>query len=129
MRFNLTTSTLVPSILRSQTPRDYFLDHVGVDSVCLSSIWTGHDIPETVLEQLKDTERPLEEIEEAIGDLESILAGLRVLQHEFRMLANATLDQVPPEETGNEEADAAAYRTWENNPRFILPMTDQKEAA
>lgn len=52
-----------------------------------------------------------------------------MLKREFQMLADATIDRTPPEETGNEEADAEAYQVWEDNPRFILPVTEQKEAA
>ncbi|WP_148043670.1 hypothetical protein [Paracoccus methylarcula] len=119
-----TRSTLVDSLVSHENAEWHFFGFAGCESCCLDA-----EMPERIIEELRECDDPAYEIGVAIGDLEGFLEALRVLKEEFASVAEAT--RVPePEETGDEEIDDQAYNDWVENPRFILPATpDRREAA
>ena len=96
-----------------------FLGYHGTEFVCFK-----YDFAERMLGELRDCEDPEAEIEMAIGDLESLLKGLKFLQRDFDMVCHLTRTARPDKDAPDE-----VYRDWENNPRYVLPVIEQKDAA
>lgn len=124
LRLNAPQSALIkdPEI-SDATAEEWFLGWHGCDSACFD-----YDFVDRMLDELRVCENPEAELETAVDDLRNLLDGIKFLHREFRAVCERTLAE-PPEDTGDEDADEAAFREYENNPRYILPVIEQKEAA
>lgn len=120
LRVGSSRSTLIKDPeLPAATAEEWFLDWHGCESVCFE-----HDFAERMLDELRVCEDPEAELETAVGDLESLLEGIKFLRSEFRAVCEQTRTE-PPEDGASDEV----YRDWEKNPRYVLPVIEQKEAA
>lgn len=123
VRVNATNSTLIddPGEMFDTTARDWFLQYAFGESF-------PSDYAAELLEQIEVYEYPLFELERITSDLSDLLEALNALKKDFDLLADATRTK-QPKETDDQKADAAAYSEWEENPRYVLPVIEQKEAA
>lgn len=109
---------LQPSFSRTSTMVDHFLGFQECESNCLDS-----DLAEQMIDDLRGCDEPLQELDNAVGDLENLLRGVRMLKREFGILCGHIRTEEPDEDSPTE-----VYNDWEVNPRYILPVIEQKEA-
>lgn len=123
IRVGATTSALVPDhgTMFDTTARDWFLQYGATNLM-------PNDYAEDLLAQIEEDECPLFELETIIEDFSGLLEALKFLRIDFARLVSATR-VAQPEETGDEDADSAAYDEWNANPRYVLPVVEQSEAA
>ncbi|WP_170402370.1 hypothetical protein [Ruegeria arenilitoris] len=90
-------------------------DHLFGLSLC-----TCAGIPEDLLDQivddLRDSDYPLEELREVIDNLMGILKDMQKLEDEFSSVAALTRTQEPDEDASDE-----VFRAWEDHPLYVLP--------
>lgn len=81
------------------------------------------DLSEQILDVVAADEDPSDALQRCLYDLENQLDNLRALKRDFDLLVELTRTEAP------EEGAPEAYDDWEMNPRYVLPMIEQKDAA
>lgn len=95
--------------------RNFF--YYGLEAVCLPD-----ELPEQMIEELRECDDPAYEMCCAIGDLECLVRDLKVLEREFSSLVEAMRTDEPDEEATYEEV-----REWEDYPRYVLPVCETND--
>lgn len=79
------------------------------------------ELPEQMIEELRECDDPAYEMHCAIGDLECLLRDLKVLDREFSSLIELTRTESPDEEKLDKRTFDQAFREWNSNPKYVLP--------
>lgn len=120
LRVKSMSSTLIKEPeLPAATAEEWFLDWHGTESCCFDD-----DFAERVLDELRVSDEPDYQLERLVDDLANLLDGARMMHREFRALCDQARTE-PPED----DAPIEAFRDWDSNPRYVLPVIEQKEAA
>lgn len=85
-----------------------------------SGIWNElgygwNDLHQSLLEELRDSESPVFDLDEIVSDLVSLLRELVNLQRGFDELCSAARTEEPDDNASDEE-----IREWEDSPRYVL---------
>ena len=98
--------------ISERTMQERYFFYYGLEAICLPD-----ELPEQMIEELRECDDPAYEMHCAIGDLECLVRDLKVLEREFSSLAEVTRVNEP-----DEDATAEEFREWEDNPRYELPV-------
>lgn len=123
VRVEATASYLVADdgVMFDTTARDRFFF-----SDCAEFLPDG--FADNVLQLAEESDQPSLDMEKLILSIGGLLNSLKTTKHDFDRLADVTRTD-PPMDTGDAEADETADMEWEDNPRFVLPVIDQKDFA
>jgi hypothetical protein len=94
------------------------------------------DLSAHLADDVAESDNPDEALECWIDDLESYVAGLKIVQEHFRALKRMAIVTPPEPESDLLETDPAAYRAWETaaikaeeSPRYAPIVANNAEAA
>lgn len=97
-----------------------FYQHIA----CCESACLDYELPEQIIQDLRESDNPHEELFNAICELEAITEGLKMLRREFEPVMQAAST-----ETEQEDDCGDTYSASHDYSRFILPTITHKEAA
>lgn len=83
-----------------------------------------NNFADSLLEEIASSDTPLFDMEMTVDALEVLLDTLKDMQADFARLAEVTRTEQP-----DDNAPEEIYNEWQDNPRYVLPVIAQKEAA
>ncbi|TGN68284.1 hypothetical protein E4L95_02000 [Paracoccus liaowanqingii] len=81
------------------------------------------ELPESLLSFIEENPDPIFLMDTYLVALESLVSALKTVKHDFTRVAELT---ITPKADG---AGETAYRGWDHDQRFVLPVDDSEKAA